>query len=63
MICHFIGDQQSPFYQSPAFTGVLTWLQKNPNRCKMKEEKDKLSMSFEKVKSVAQAYKILSELN
>jgi len=63
MICHFIPDQQSPFYQSPAFTGVLAWFQQNSTRCKMKEEKDKLSMSFEKIKSVAQAYKILSEFN
>jgi transcription-repair coupling factor (superfamily II helicase) len=60
MICHFIPDQQSPFYQSPVFTGVLSWMQQNPNRCKMKEEKDKLSMAFEKVKSVAQANQILA---
>jgi transcription-repair coupling factor (superfamily II helicase) len=62
MICHFIPNQQSPFYQSPIFTGILGWMQKNPNRCKMKEEKDKLSMTFEKVKSVKTALSILMEI-
>jgi transcription-repair coupling factor (superfamily II helicase) len=62
MICHFIADQKSPFYQSPTFTGVLNWLQQNPGRCKMKEEKDKLSMTFEKVKSVSKAKVILTEI-
>ncbi|HNZ71209.1 MAG TPA: helicase-related protein, partial [Prolixibacteraceae bacterium] len=63
MICHFIANQQSLYYQSPTFSAILSWLQRNPEKCKMKEEKDKLSMSFEKVKSVSQAYQILQNIN
>ncbi|HNW50789.1 MAG TPA: transcription-repair coupling factor [Prolixibacteraceae bacterium] len=62
MACFFIADQKSPFYQSPAFTKVLAWVQKNPNRCKMKEEKDKLSMTFDKIKSVGKAKSLLTEM-
>lgn len=63
MICHFVANQQSPYYQSPTFSEILLWLQRNPEKCKMKEEKDKLSMSFEKVKSVSQAYQLLQNIN
>ncbi|HQN94082.1 MAG TPA: hypothetical protein PLQ09_08180, partial [Prolixibacteraceae bacterium] len=56
-------NQQSPYYQSPTFSAILSWLQRNPEKCKMKEEKDKLSMSFEKVKSVSQAYQLLQNIN
>jgi transcription-repair coupling factor (superfamily II helicase) len=62
MICYFISDQKSPFYQSPSFTAVLAWIQQNPNRCKMKEDKNKLSMTFDKVRSVSKADAILKEI-
>jgi transcription-repair coupling factor (superfamily II helicase) len=63
MICYFIADQQSPFYQSPAFTKVLQFVQKNPGKCRMKEKKDKLSLSFDKVKTIQAAKMILEEIS
>ncbi len=63
MICHFISDQKSPFYQSPTFTTVLGWIQNNAAKCRIKEEKDKLSLTFEKVKSIATAKNILTEIS
>jgi transcription-repair coupling factor (superfamily II helicase) len=60
MICHFIGDQQSPFYRSPTFTQILTWVQNNPGKCRMKESKEKLSLIFEKVKNIGKAKEVLS---
>lgn len=63
MICHFISDQKSPFYQSPTFTTVLGWIQNNAAKCRIKEEKDKLSLTFEKVKSTATAKNILTEIS
>ena len=35
---YFISDQQSDFYQSPAFGNVLDFVQKNPSSVKMKEK-------------------------
>jgi len=62
MICYFIADQQSPFYQSEAFTKVLSYVQSNPSKCRMKEKNGKLSLSFEKTISVVKAKAILGEI-
>ncbi|MFV0376777.1 MAG: TRCF domain-containing protein, partial [Mangrovibacterium sp.] len=62
MICYFIADQKSHYYQSEAFTKVLNYVQKNPGKCRMKEQKDKLTLSFEKIKSIAGAKAILAEV-
>jgi transcription-repair coupling factor (superfamily II helicase) len=63
MICYFIPDQRSPYYQSPAFTKVLQYVQQNPGKCRMKEKQDKLSLSFEHIKSISLAKAVLEEIN
>ncbi len=62
MICHFIADQKSPFYQSPAFTSIIGWIQQNHDKCKIKEDKDKLSLSFDKVNSITHAKEIIGSI-
>ena len=62
MICYFISDQQSPFYQSEAFTNVLSYVQSHPNKCKMKEKNGKLSLSFENISTVAKAKTVIREI-
>ncbi len=62
MICYFISDQQSPYYQSEAFTKVLNFVQHNPGKCRMKEKLNKLSLNFEQVNSISKAKSILSEI-
>jgi len=59
MICQFISDPQSSFYQSPVFVKVLRYVQANPQICRMKEGNNRLSLTFEKVKSVKKAKEIL----
>ncbi len=59
MICQFISDPQSPFYQSPVFGKVLHYVQTHPQTCRIKEGNNRLSLRFEKVKSVRQAREIL----
>jgi len=54
MIGYFIPDQESLYYQSPAFTKVLQFVQKRPNHCQLKERNNKLSLVFEGVKSIAE---------
>jgi transcription-repair coupling factor (superfamily II helicase) len=63
MICHFIGDQESLFYQSPVFMEVLQWIQHNPQKCRIKEGKTKLSLAFDKIKSIDKAYTVLNEIH
>jgi transcription-repair coupling factor (superfamily II helicase) len=59
MVCYFISNQNSPYYQSPEFSRVLQYVQKNPRICRMKETGGKLTLSFEGIKSVKRALDIL----
>jgi transcription-repair coupling factor (superfamily II helicase) len=62
MICYFVSDQKSPYYQSPVFTKVLQYIQKNPGRCRMKEKEGKLSLRFDPVETIVTAKTILTEI-
>ena len=67
MIGYFISDQQSMFYQSPAFTKVLQYVQTHSGQVKMKEKQTRnglrLLLTFEKITSVDKALKVLQPLN
>ncbi|MFV0365209.1 MAG: transcription-repair coupling factor [Mangrovibacterium sp.] len=63
MICYFVGDQQSPFYESPVFTGILTYVQHHASSCKLKENKGKLSLVFDKVNTMAKAKSIVEGIS
>ncbi|EZH71790.1 transcription-repair coupling factor [Aquimarina atlantica] len=66
LIGYFISDQQSGFYQSPAFTSVLQFVQQNPGVCKMKEKNTRnglrLLLTFENVTTVDKALQVLQPL-
>ena len=62
MVCHFISDPQSVYYQSPMFGKVLNYVQTHPTTCRMKEGNNKLSLTFEKIKTVKQAHQVLEGL-
>lgn len=67
LIGYFIADQNSAFYQSPAFTKVLQYVQTHPHACTMKEKKTRsglrLLLTFEKVTSVDRALQVLKPLD
>ena len=61
LIGYFVSDQNSPYYQSDIFTAVLHYVQKHPHTCKMKENiNHKLTLSFERIKSIEEAINTLS---
>ncbi|MCL4146018.1 UNVERIFIED_CONTAM: hypothetical protein GTU68_052255, partial [Idotea baltica] len=66
LIGYFINDQQSSFYQSPSFTKVLQFVQKNSGACKMKEKQTRnglrLMLSFDSIKTVKQALEALKPI-
>ncbi len=62
MTGYFIPKQDSPYYQSEAFTKVLKFMQLHPKASKMKEMNSKLSLSFENVSSIKDASGMLSRL-
>lgn len=62
MIMYFVSNQESPFYQSSDFMSVLRYVQSHPKNCRMKEGSKRLSLSFDNVKSVSMALRIVEEL-
>lgn len=60
MVCHFISDPQSSFYQSPVFSQILRYVQTHHQTCRMKEGNNRLSLTFEKVKTVKKAKEVLA---
>ena len=59
MVCQFISNPQSAYYQSPIFGKVLQYVQTHQQLCRMKEGNNRLSLTFEKVKSVKKAKEVL----
>ncbi|RTY96020.1 transcription-repair coupling factor [Flavobacterium sp. GT3R68] len=63
MICYFVSDQQSQYYQSERFHQVLQFVQKHPTLCKMKEKQTvnglRLLLTFENVKSIRKALEMI----
>lgn len=62
MLTHFVSDISSPFYQSDNFMKIINFIQHNPNYCRMKESKEKLTLIFDKVPSIAKAFHLLSQI-
>jgi transcription-repair coupling factor (superfamily II helicase) len=62
MVGYFIPKQDSPYYQSEAFTKVLKYVQQNPRLCKMKENNGKLTLTFENIRSIDAAIEALKPI-
>ncbi|QZT36411.1 transcription-repair coupling factor [Halosquirtibacter xylanolyticus] len=63
MILDFISDPQSPFYSSAEFTAILQWLQQNPGKAGMKQEKDRIRLTFIKIFDVNDALEAMKSLS
>ncbi len=55
LVAYFINDQDSLFFKSPKFVQILNYLQQNPKNVKMKENKDRLIMTFENIANILSA--------
>lgn len=63
MIAYFPAEQDSPFYQSPAFPAMLGWITSNPKACRIKEAKGKLSVVFPEIDSIKAAVSFLLKIH
>jgi transcription-repair coupling factor (superfamily II helicase) len=63
MICYFVSDQQSSYYQSGRFSQVLQFVQMQSKLCNMKEKQTpnglRLLLTFENVKSINKALELI----
>ncbi len=55
LVAHFINNQESAYYQSLIFSGILNFVQQNPKGIRMKENKDKLTLSFDNIETIQNA--------
>ncbi len=54
LLVYFVSNQQSPYYQSSIFAGIMKYLQQHPRQFSMKEAKGKLYMSVNDIKNLEQ---------
>lgn len=59
LIGHFINNSQSVYFQSMQFSYVLNTLQTHPNLAYMRENNEKLTLTFEKIFSIEKAISAL----
>lgn len=52
LICYFISNEKSPFYQSSKFTRVLKYIEKNHRIAKMEEKNGRLQIGYENIANV-----------
>ena len=64
LVGYFITNQESSFYQSPAFSEVIQYIQNNPRIVKMKEKQTRnglrLIITFENITTINKALRSLS---
>jgi transcription-repair coupling factor (superfamily II helicase) len=61
MICYFVSDQHSKFYQSAEFMKIVQFIQKS-NKGKLKEINNKLTLTFPNIYNVETSDYILKEI-
>jgi len=55
LVCYFVADPESGYYQGPIFMQVINFIKENPQQCTMRQKNDKLMLVFENTSTVRQA--------
>jgi len=63
MVCHFVANQQNPFYQSDRFMQMIQYAGSHPKRVHLKETPEKLTMVCDNVDSIRKAIEVLEAMN
>ncbi|MFN7312832.1 MAG: transcription-repair coupling factor [Bacteroidota bacterium] len=59
---HFPDEKKQAYYQSELFSKILAYVQKNPQRCKMKQTSKSLMLAIQHVAGIAHAKKLLEDI-
>ncbi len=62
LIAHFISNQDADYYNSTTFKKILNFVQKKPDIFKLREGKDKLTLTISRVKTIHGAIEILRSM-
>ncbi len=63
MIIYFVSNQESPYYQTNIFTGMLAFIQGMKRKVKLQEKNNKLSIVFSEVKSIPEIKDIFNNIH
>ena len=63
MYLYFVGEENKAYYQSAAFGRIISYIQRNPLRCKFREKNGKRSILFANVAPVEEAVTIMQEIS
>ncbi|WP_430810304.1 MULTISPECIES: transcription-repair coupling factor [unclassified Carboxylicivirga] len=59
---YFVSNQESPYYQSSIFSGILMWIQHNSKKARMKEGKEKLYLMVRDIASIKEVKNMVTEM-
>jgi transcription-repair coupling factor (superfamily II helicase) len=59
---YFLSNQDSDFYNSEIFTGIIRYVQQNARSCRMKETNQKLMLIIYNIKTVNAALNVLTNI-
>ena len=62
MTLFFVSNPDSPFYQSPAFDAILSFVAQNPRRCQFRDLHNKRSLLISDISSVESALSLLQSV-
>lgn len=63
LIASFISDPASDFYKSTLFVSIMSHINRNPQRMKVKQKDSKLSLTISDIKSVRSAIEIMNDFS
>ncbi len=59
---YLVSNPDSRLYKSDLFTQIINFIKGNPSRCRMKEDKGKLSLTFYKIETVNDANTVFQKM-
>ena len=62
MVCHLVSNPESPFYSSTGFANLIRYAQDNPQRVRLKETPERLSISIEHIPTITAALEQMHSL-
>jgi transcription-repair coupling factor (superfamily II helicase) len=62
LVCYFISDSNSDYFQGAEFSHVLNYVKHNASKCVMRQRKDKLTLSFENTLDISTAIEKLQPI-
>lgn len=62
LTAYFVSDQSSAYYNSDAFSTIISYVQNHPRQCRMKETNGKLILILSNIKTVNVAMNVLEDI-